>query len=511
MRPTILISIFCFFILSDIAVIGQESIPKRIKKNPQLLAAHLTSSAGSEKEMVMAIHEWITNNIKYDVKQSEKARLNKNQEAEKVLRKGKAVCYRYSSLFKEMCEAVEINCEIIPGYVKNEDFIEGKYLHIDYHTWNAFEADGKWYLCDPTWDAGHMGMDAPPFTKWIYRTFRKKKKDSYPKNSFRFIQHPTTDHFMIAPDTFLLRHLPSHPMWQLRSTILPISVFEKEVDSLRLKLNDENYIQQDYSMDIEDYQGLDEEEKPIFLGEVGYAFNPRNATIKALEYAKYLTLLGDKEVRDNIRNSSIARRDLAIFLNEKNDTVKKYLKLAKTSEKDAFKNNKKIEKAYFKAIKNTNKSLEKSLKTVSKNLEKNNKTIKKANKVFGDLVKKNKKFNVQFELALSENYHGIEEKEDIAKLEALRKQRAKRAEVLQKEFSNENLSTLYKTVGIANEYTKYAANVLDMNNHLIDDLMNEIYFKQDSLLTAANDLATTKIIPETFTKDFIDSCKSLIR
>ena len=82
MRPTILISIFCFFVLSDIGVIGQESIPKRIKKNPHLLATHLTSSAGSEKEMVMAIHEWITNNIKYDVKQSEKARLNKNQEAE---------------------------------------------------------------------------------------------------------------------------------------------------------------------------------------------------------------------------------------------------------------------------------------------------------------------------------------------------------------------------------------------------------------------------------------------
>lgn len=490
---------------------SDPEIPKSIQKDTYKLAKYLTKNANTEKEMVASIYEWITSNIAYDVKQTERARLNKNQEVEKVLKKKKAICYGYAELFKSLCTAVGVNCEIVPGYVRDENFIKGKYMHIDYHCWNAYEADGEWYLCDPTWDSGHMGMDAAKITKWFYKTFRKKKKDKYPKNKYMFIQSPTKDHYMVPKDTFLLRHLPAHPMWQLRDQVLPMFVFENEVDTIRKYLYNDEYYTQDFQRAVEGYQDMDDDDKPIFLGETGFAFNPRNTTIKTAEYTKYLTLLNDKELQQQIKNSSVARKDLAIFLNEKNDTVKKYLKLSVKMEKTAFKHNNKLEKIYFKELSGQHKILAKSLKTTDKNVNKAVSKIEKSNNTFNGLLKKHKKFNYQYDMELSSSYHNIKDEDHITKLEALRNRREELSQVLKKEFSNNNLKELYQSISYALEYTKHNLSIIEVNNHLIDDVLNIVYFKQDSLIDNANDLVINSILNETFSKSYIDSCKALIR
>lgn len=508
----ILVLCFCFFsFLSFGMKTSEPDIPKKVATDPVALAKYLTKDAKTQKEKVEAIYGWITGNIKYDKKQLESPKLLKNQDAIKVLKSKKAVCYGYSVLFKVMCEAVGIPCEIIPGYVLDSDFIEGKYLHVDYHAWNAFKLDGKWYLCDPTWDSGHFGMDASNFTKWFYRVFRKKKKDEYPRNKKVFLQTTSKDHFMVSSDTFALRHLPSHPMWQLRTNVIPVSVFEKGPDTVEVYLSNESLPTQDYVYEIDEFQELEDEEKPVYLGEVGHTFNSRNTTIKTAEYANYLTVLGDKNVRKVLKQSPVAQKELAIFLKQKNDTIKKYLKLSQKNEKAAFKNNKAVEKQYFKEISIQHKSLDKSRKTLEKNVEKSKNRINKSTSMFNDLLKNNKKFDYQFKLKLDESFHSIEEEEDIQAIKHLRSRREDLNKVLSGDFTNEKLAELLKATSYALEYTKYSLSAIKVNSHAVDEVLSTIYFKEDSLLQVANSFATDQIVYEAFNKLFIDSCKALIR
>ena len=70
--------------------------------NYKTLAHALCDGVSSDRLKVNAIYNWITHNIKYDVKALKKTVLEP-EKVEKVLKRRKAVCDGYSKLFTALC------------------------------------------------------------------------------------------------------------------------------------------------------------------------------------------------------------------------------------------------------------------------------------------------------------------------------------------------------------------------------------------------------------------------
>jgi transglutaminase/protease-like cytokinesis protein 3 len=56
-----------------------------------------------------------------------------------------------------MLKEVGVKSEIVYGYVHDE-IIDSITLPLECtHAWIGIKLDGKWFLADPTWDAGYVG------------------------------------------------------------------------------------------------------------------------------------------------------------------------------------------------------------------------------------------------------------------------------------------------------------------------------------------------------------------
>ena len=118
-------------------------------------AQELAETFTTEKEKCRAIFRWVTNNIKYDVKNDYK---KDRVDPLVVYKTKKAVCAGYASLFQAMCEEAKIKCLYITG-----DALPSH----GSHAWNIVKLDSSWYVMDLTWAAGHVSgvLSGSKFTK----------------------------------------------------------------------------------------------------------------------------------------------------------------------------------------------------------------------------------------------------------------------------------------------------------------------------------------------------------
>jgi hypothetical protein len=156
--------------------------PKKKYKTVSTVAELLTQDIETEHEKFRAIFRWITDNIEYNKTAQNVA------DADKVVRKNKAVCQGFSNLLKEMCNVVNIPCEMITGYTKTESRdINSKQKKTD-HAWNCVKLYGKWYLVDVTWATSKFNV--------VTHKFQKEFDDYY---------------FLTPPEKFILDHYPAPP------------------------------------------------------------------------------------------------------------------------------------------------------------------------------------------------------------------------------------------------------------------------------------------------------------
>ena len=107
----------------------------------------------SKQDKVMAIYNAILKVNKYDYsalkKNSPKEISSRNLEGF-FLNGGSCVCAGTATAFQNLCECEGINVEYVQGNAgKNNK---------EYHAWVKVQLDdGKWYNCDPTWDANKVG------------------------------------------------------------------------------------------------------------------------------------------------------------------------------------------------------------------------------------------------------------------------------------------------------------------------------------------------------------------
>lgn len=130
------------------------------------LAAQLTAGLDSEYAKALAIHDWVCENIAYDVDTfvSDKSGVSRSQDAASVLESRLAVCEGYSCLTAALLRSAGIPARVAVGYAGPA----GAYaswppveLEQTNHAWNEAWVDGHWILLDTTWDCGKKKIGRP--------------------------------------------------------------------------------------------------------------------------------------------------------------------------------------------------------------------------------------------------------------------------------------------------------------------------------------------------------------
>ena len=143
------------------------------------LAQYILATSTTEDQKVRAIYRWVTSNITYSTDSINQINLGANSFAKitEAFRRRKGVCENYSAIFNDLCSKCGISSFVIDGFTKQSG-------HPDQvgHTWCAMRVDGRWGLCDPTWDSG---------------------------------AGDNTNYYLISPDEFIETHMPFDPIWQM--------------------------------------------------------------------------------------------------------------------------------------------------------------------------------------------------------------------------------------------------------------------------------------------------------
>lgn len=131
-----------------------------LSDNPDLInfTNEVVGDADTDYEKLLAIHDWICNNIYYDEDALKKDSYPSHNPID-VINTRRTVCKGYAYLFAAMARTQNIPCTVVSGYALG---IDGKYDWRDVgdtktqnHAWNEAYADGRWIIVDTTWDCGN--------------------------------------------------------------------------------------------------------------------------------------------------------------------------------------------------------------------------------------------------------------------------------------------------------------------------------------------------------------------
>lgn len=186
-----------------------RQVPPRIQagvfSNPEThlndLVRFLVAETDDDFLKVKLIHDWVADNISYDVKGYFSGNLPRT-DWKGTLTTGSSVCDGYSTLFDTMCSAAGIESRKVSGYGRGYSFklFGSEDVYDSDHAWNAVEIYDEWYLVDTTWDAGHVsGKD--------------------------FEKDYSTEYLLMPPEQFIYRHFPEEPEWQLLDPPLTAAEF----------------------------------------------------------------------------------------------------------------------------------------------------------------------------------------------------------------------------------------------------------------------------------------------
>jgi hypothetical protein len=234
--------------------------PKKINTSIVKLSEYLTDPYEDDLEKVRSIFTWLIYNIDYDNTAYNDGNKRINQSNEDVLTRKKAVCFGYATLFKALCEAANIEAEVVSGFSK-QTLGSATKLGENNHAWNAVKINGKWQLLDATWTSG-LKTTTDDFMKTFDVTY-----------------------FLPSPELFICNHLPADPMWQLLDGIVTPAIFIKNHLTIRNHLETtKNRI--DYTDTLIEYEKLEGLERRLASEERAFRFYP--STQMAKEYGHTL-------------------------------------------------------------------------------------------------------------------------------------------------------------------------------------------------------------------------------
>lgn len=410
-------------------VYAQEDLPSDIDESVVELSKYLTRNANTELQKVRAIHQWITENIEYDVDKIYDEEPTFSRPVEEILKTKTAMSVEYVELMKALLWEQGIRSHRITGY--------SGIIHIDTlvipvncdHMWIAIEIDNEWKLADPTEDAGFISYEEtnkkekiakmwdkheakyrkkiaklemlqesgrePEFMEKVNERLAKtkdkkiivankisEKSNKMPdfKDKIVFYSEPSENWFLIHPDSFLNRHLPAVPFWQLQPDTMGIRTFASNPKAYKNSKRRGNY---NYLPQLKRYNSYNEIERLLHEGDMGYEFNKHNAKIKSENY--YLVLRGimkSPEMKDGKR-ARLYRDFETSQLAPIMDTALKYADIAEEHDETYYD----LMFAYFKGLYKEGKDMDKhQLRNVEK-------CIRWNDRAFDDLERSMNKIN----------------------------------------------------------------------------------------------------------------------
>jgi hypothetical protein len=262
MTRSFLLSFSAFTILTVTSATAQKNAVVNLFNSLEL-------EAGQDSVNAAEIFNWITENVKYDVRaadiQDATGNPSKIQTPAKVVSNKRGICEGYANLFLELCEHAEIECKKVVGYVADAERKFYQRANLESHAWNALKIDDTWTIVDCTWGSG--GVD-------------EEKK-------FRFEQD--YGYFMSNSETMAASHYPMDPVWQLRNDPIALSQFKDgETGPAQVSM--------EYSEVIEAQLGKTETDSIMFANERIISFDPSNTmalseiTMSFLNQAQQITV-----------------------------------------------------------------------------------------------------------------------------------------------------------------------------------------------------------------------------
>lgn len=313
------------------------------------LTDKILSGQTSDSAKVMTIYKWITENISYDYKSYMSGEPIRFQSPQRVYQRRSTTCTGYSNLMVSMLKRAGIPATDVEGFT--HDFtlgLDSTKLSSD-HAWVAFKTNGKWYLADPTWDAGEIGIYLFTFEKKVKQSimlrlkrfkfkylFQKGKQNPKYKKVKRyvykegFLRNPSSNYIFIPAEQFLKNHLPNVAHFQLMKD--PVSV-EEFCDSIH-SLGNHVYPNKgvfDYSPLNDAFELLERPDKLLWLSDSSLQYHHLNHGDKAINAHNYLasfygdrsTTIGTLEKFVSLSDTVILHARLGIKLNRKALTIKR--------------------------------------------------------------------------------------------------------------------------------------------------------------------------------------------
>lgn len=164
-------------------------MPESKETSIESVAGYIADHEPDPFYRVKALYDYVADRIVYDVDALTGHR--PPQDAQTVFETGKAVCAGYARLLIELGNHTGDDIVYVTGVSRGLDGEIGGAGH----AWNAARIEGKWYLMDPTWGAGHVGDE-----------FNAEYNSAY---------------LFTPPEVLIKSHFPDDDRWQLLDT--PIS------------------------------------------------------------------------------------------------------------------------------------------------------------------------------------------------------------------------------------------------------------------------------------------------
>lgn len=413
-------------------------VPKDVQKNTDDLTHYLIKEASTDSAKAAQIYQWITHNIDYDYAIIESGKELEYMSATQVLEERKTVCQGYTALMVEMLKVAGIPAAGVEGYTSDHLSDSLLYLVESDHEWVMFQANSKWYMCDPTWDAGYIGR-VPKYKKDIVKADKiaqkrkaklekaaKEKKKKRLEHRFKkqdqqeakkeerldgeyaskvgFVRNPNRDYFMLASDTFVQTHLASIPELQLREYPIAMEDFTMKTKLWDTILERKKGTPVDYASYANAYANKPLNKQWMERANKGFAFNDLSYLGKMLHYYNFIGLHLNENFRKEVEVVSKADLDAEMHeLRAMNDSVLTYIKPAKEISKDAFAESKKELSKGAKDFKATDKAANALIGKVITAQENNMEVLKKS----GDRIEKDVEFLNDRKAKLIQEYREI--------------------------------------------------------------------------------------------------------
>lgn len=142
----------------DKALQSTQNIPSTDSEIQQL-SNEITQGCESDYEKVLKIHDWVAENIYYDMDAFYSGEYG-SPKALDVLHEKCGVCEGYANLFAALVRAQSIPCRVQEGYAlgidESSDWSEES-LNVKKgnHAWNEAYVNDRWMIIDTTWDSNN--------------------------------------------------------------------------------------------------------------------------------------------------------------------------------------------------------------------------------------------------------------------------------------------------------------------------------------------------------------------